>query len=241
MKDDINQNELEGNYINNEPSDEELNRLFIETAKKIGNIGIEGTKYSAQYQYMHVDTEHVIDNIEEYIIPECQQACRLLWSKNIETFMTSNYEDKDLYISFGQLSNENQTIFNEMSKNDKRYFFDEFRHYYGIRSKGINEESVNNLNSLTEVFLIQDVEKRRYKTADEFLAGFKCQDGSKTIDEYGHIITNTNPKLKDVSFIDALQASKSQDLYIEDEDRVYESQMYIKWHNRYIKNVELDK
>jgi hypothetical protein len=185
--------------------------------------------------------EYVVNDIEEYVIPECQEACKLLWSKNIETFMSSNYDDQDLYILLSKLSNENQKIFDEMSKNDKRYFFDEYRHYYGIGVNGTGEESVNDLNSLTEAFSIQDVEERRYKTADDFLKDFKYQGGPMAgIDKYGNIHRDINPTLKDVSFLDALQATKSQDLYVEEEDRVYESQIYLEWHKRYLKSVNLE-
>ena len=223
--------------------DDELAHISTERAKKFGGIGIEGRLHSGQYQkyqYTNVGMEYVVNDIEEYVIPECQQACRLLWSKNIETFMSSNHQDQDLYVLLSKLSNENQKIFDEMSKNDKRYFFDESTHYYGIRVNGAGEESVNDLNSLTETFSIQDVEERRYMTADDFLKDYKYQDGPMAgIDKYGNIHRGINPTLKDVSFLDALQATKSQGLYVEEEDRVYESQMYLEWHKRYLKSVDL--
>lgn len=232
-----NKNESAKRDIQHKSSDDEIDRLTIEFAKRIGGINSEREDYNTQYQYTSVDMESVVDNIEEYVIPECQQACRSLWSKNIETFMASDHQDQSLYVLITKLSNENQKIFDELSNNDKRYFFSDFRHCYGIRVKGVDEESANILNGLTEVFSIQDVESRRHQTADDYLENFKRKGGAVYVDEYGNIRRDINPDLKDVSFLDALQASNSEGLYVEKEDRVYNSPLFLEWHKRYQKNL----
>ena len=65
------------------------------------------------YQYQSVRTDKVAENIEEYVIPECQAACKAFWDKNITTFMCSNYDEIDdtKYVLIGsKLSEENQEI-----------------------------------------------------------------------------------------------------------------------------------
>ena len=56
------------------------------------------------YHYSVVDIEYVVENIDEYIIPENQAACKLLWSKNIFTIMSNNYENEHygVGISYGK-------------------------------------------------------------------------------------------------------------------------------------------
>ena len=73
---------------------------------------------STRYQYSYIELEDVISNPDEYIIPECQPACRAAWNKNIETFMVSNYDDENLYVLFANLSFENQEIFKKLIKLD---------------------------------------------------------------------------------------------------------------------------
>ena len=76
----------------------------------------ERPESTPQYEYQEVDVEEVIKNPEEYIIPECLEACKTLWSKNIETAMCANYHDStDLFIGLVDdgLSDENKKIFIE--------------------------------------------------------------------------------------------------------------------------------
>ena len=50
-----------------------------------------------KYNYSYVELEEVIFNPEEYI-------CKVLWEKNIETFVVSNNEDKHLYVFLPNIS-----------------------------------------------------------------------------------------------------------------------------------------
>ena len=54
------------------------------------------------------------------------------------------------------------------------------------------------------------------------------------IDKDGSIIRLENPKLANVSLLEALKQSRKEGLYIASEDRVYESRLYLEWHKRYI-------
>ena len=48
---------------------------------------------STRYQYMPTSVEEVMKNPEEFIIPECMECCKLLWSKGIDTRQCGNYDD----------------------------------------------------------------------------------------------------------------------------------------------------
>ena len=73
------------------------------------------------YQYSAVDMKLVMSNPEEFIIRENLEACKLLWSKNIFTKMTNNYENDYSWITLNTLSPENQEIFDSMRFVDKRF------------------------------------------------------------------------------------------------------------------------
>ena len=57
------------------------------------------------------------------------------------------------------------------------------------------------------------------------------------IDEYGHIISHENPELSNVTLEEALRITGNEQLYVEQENRVYESAMYLKWHQRYLESI----
>ena len=64
----------------------------------------------AQYQYSLVDVQYVKQNPEEFIIPDCLDACKILWEKGIDTTQCSNFEDKNcrwIEIDVACLSKEN--------------------------------------------------------------------------------------------------------------------------------------
>lgn len=73
------------------------------------------------YQYSVVDMKVVYDDIDEYIIPENQRACKLLWSKNIFTKMCNNYDNVDSWITISLFSEENKKLFDELALKDKRF------------------------------------------------------------------------------------------------------------------------
>ena len=54
------------------------------------------------------------------------------------------------------------------------------------------------------------------------------------IDEYGHIIRRENPELSNITLEEALKKSDKEELYVAKENRVYDSIMYLNWHQRYL-------
>ena len=221
--------------INKKYSDSEIDDKITEMMSKVGSSNKENTRY----QYSYVPLEYVIENPHEYIIPECMPACNHLWDKNIETYMVSNYEDDFLYVLLGDLSDANIAIIEDLSKVDTRYFWDEFRHYWGIRVNGVSKESSEELAKLTNVFVLQDT--KRYQTAEDFLDSYKRTNGKTYIDEYGHIVHDYNPELVNATLEEALKNRNCENLYVPEEGRIYDNQIYLEWHNRYKKSLSDSK
>ncbi len=211
-----------------------------DTTNRINSIfnNPNGQKFDTKYNYTDCDMEAVINNVDEYIIPECQSACYALWQKNIETFMVSNRDDTILYVLIRELSEKNKKIFDDMSKNDKRYFFDEGRHYDGIGVNGVDNSSSEELCRLTDVFEIQDVQETRYSTAEDFLEGYKRTDGEWIVLEDGSAGHEVNSALENATFEEALTATGKEGLYVPEEGKVYDSPMFLEWHKRYLQSIQ---
>jgi len=193
-------------------------------------------RYNTKYNYSYVELEEVISNPEEYIIPQCLPTCKTLWDKNIETFMVSNNEDKYLYVLLANVSEQNEAKMEQLLQNDKRFFFDDYRSAYGIKVDGFDEDAMRALLSLTQVFEMQDT--KRFMDIETYLNSFKRTGGELYFERDGTIHSKVNPKLADVSLLDALKLEGKESLYIEEEGRIYESPMYLSWHNRYKKYLE---
>ena len=221
--------------INKEYSDSEIDDKITEMMSKVGS----NNKENQRYQHSYVSLEYVIENPQEYIIPECMPACNHLWEKNMETFMVSNYDNDYLYVILDNLSDENIAIIEDLSKVDTRYFWDEFRHYWGIRVNGVSKESSEELAKLTNVFVLQDT--KRYQTAEDFLDSYKRTNGKTYIDEYGHIVHDYNPELVNATLEEALKNRNCENLYVPEEGRIYDNQIYLEWHNRYKKSLSDSK
>lgn len=213
---------------------------------------------SSKYEYgITDDIEGVIENAEEMIIPECREACKRLWDLNIETVECSNYNNSCLYISFDLTSNENYNTFRQMAEIDPRYFISDSTHSCTIAANSPEE-----LEKLTEVFTIQDVKEKRYKTVDEFLIDYKTYplDMDKYMDEfisdYGHVdpfqVKNNGvmgikeeykfrkSRIKS-TLCEALSDTGMERLYVEDEGRIYNSPFYLKWHLKYLNQQKINQ
>jgi len=193
-------------------------------------------KINYQYQYADVDLDIVIDDPNEYIIPECLPACKVLWDKNIETYMVSNREDDNLYVLVWNLSDENKTLFEDLMKKDSRFKFSTYRNTYAIEVDGITEKASLELKSLANLLLFQDT--LRFVSGEAFLENFKTTDGEYSVDENYNIIRLKNPKLENVTLSEALKETGKEELYVKEEDRVYENIMYLRWHQKYLKAVQ---
>lgn len=214
------------NDNNGQLSDSELADILSKFGTKK-----EGKSVDTKYQYPYVELEYVMDNPNEYIIPQCLPACRALWNRNIETFMVSNNDDSDLYVLMQNLSDENKTLMDRLSQADKRFFFDEYRGTYGIGVRGNDDKAMHELAALVDALQIQDT--LRFQTTEQFLESYKLTGGKVEIDEYGHIVRLPNPELKNATLQEALEKTGKSGLYVAGEGRIYESAIYLEWHNRY--------
>ena len=208
--------------------------MNIDEFKKM--LGESNKNDDTRYQYPYVELETVIENPDEYIIPVCLPACRALWDKNIETFMVSNNDDEDLYVLLANVSAENMAVLRELAQSDPRYFFDDFRNTLGIRVKGMTEDSMKELTALTEVFKIQDTV--RFHSDKDFLESYKITGGELEIGEDGTIYRKPNPTFANATIQEALEKTGKSHLYVAEEGKIYESPMYLKWHQRYKQSLQ---
>ena len=190
----------------------------------------------AKYQYSYVELPYVIENPEEYIIPECLEACKSLWNKNIETFMCSNDDDNNLYILVMNLSDKNLETMKRLVEENKNYFYSSYRNCYGIKVEDKSRNQVEKLNFLTEVFSMQDT--KRYVSGEDFLSNYKTTGGEVYIDDEDYSIRyRENPKLKNATLEEAIKETGKENLYIASENRVYSNELFLKWHKRYIDSL----
>lgn len=167
-----------------------------------------GENNNTRYQYMPNPTEFVMKHPEEFIIPECIECCKLLWSKGIDTFQCGNYEDPIengfwVEIDTRSLSNENKSILDEMSDGDSRVFFNEGlqgQHNYIIRVSRIN-----NLNASQELcdiannLMLQDTIS--YTTAEDLLDRYKRVGGELKLTETGVAYSEINPERENARYL----------------------------------------
>lgn len=124
--------------------------------------------------------------------------------------MVSNNNDNDLYVLLTNVSPENMVVFHEMQKHDHRFIYDRFRNTIGIKVRGNDNNAMHELESLTEIFAIQDT--MRFKSAEDFLESYKYTDGEMTIADDGTIHIAKNPKLENISLHEALKKSDKESL-----------------------------
>ncbi len=201
-----------------------------------------------QYEYGRSENiEEIMKNPEEYIIPECLEACKALWSKNIETLMCANYNgNSNLFITLpgiDSLSDENQTIFKDNA--GEGFTLGEEHDNPEIEVAGQTQESAVALLELVDKLKIQDVRRCRYQSAEEFLEEYKYGDmpAEYTNDEYGNAIVSRqyDPRRINATLQDALEQTGKASLYVPSEGRIYESQMFLDWHNRYLESRDNDE
>lgn len=169
------------------------------------------------YKYSVIGIEYVMEDIDEFIIPENQEACRLLWSKNIFTLMTNNYENEHgdcdfSWIALCQLSEENQAIFDKMlAANDPRVGI--FRTKQIIKIPIQPRKGVATFDSFKEIidlFEPQDVQKEGYMTIEEFM--IRYTDCYRTEINPEHLKA-IKPKFSDFNG-DASAYSRAYDEYV---------------------------
>lgn len=132
-----------------------------------------------KYSYVSMPIKEVMENMEEFIIPENIRIIEYLWDKNILTTQTNNYEDSFSWISIGELSEENSEIFwrlvNEMLVLDEK-MAPKFTTYKGISVPIVpgTKDPFEEFKPLIDLLKPQDVQKDGYMTVDEFF--LNCTD-----------------------------------------------------------------
>jgi hypothetical protein len=216
-----------------------------------------------KYQYTAVKMEYVERNPKEYVIPECLDACRILWENNIFTFMCSNNEDQNTtWIALDSLSEENTKNLEQLKK------LGVVSIYRGAPTLVIKEEGESARKKLTELvknFSMQDI-PYGYQKIEDFLITKGCyKEIQNSIDEvlmpskddYEDGVEGTKKYFKDydkyMEYVSAPKTIKIYDeakmsktvheyldedniahLYIENEGRLYDSEYYFGKHKNFL-------
>lgn len=126
----------------------------------------------------HTSLEEVEANPERYIMSECIPACKELWSKNIYTFMVSNYEgESGIWIEiYNEISNENLEYLKRIkSKNIAVNIY--HNGCYQIMINHIGQNASDLLLEICKGFKMQDVPKNiAYYNEEDFLITCGCYD-----------------------------------------------------------------
>jgi hypothetical protein len=225
------------------------------------NLDFDQSVTPKRYQYTHMDVSYVAENINEYIIPECRQACKLLWDKNIFTYLCTNYDNDYTAIAISEFSAENQKIYYELSQTDSRLI--NWRGLPAIRLEATGKEVIPVLNGLTDLFRMQDVLYDGYYTIESFLIERGCynivdnprymkdnqsenskdlQAMMKHLDDYNdntpHIYVYDETKVKR-SLASYLKEAGLTDFYVPHEGKIFKNEFYFKAHKNYLSFIGL--
>ena len=203
-----------------------------------------GNNYS-QYDYQPSNVEFVMKHAEQFIIPECIECCKLLWSKGIDTFQCGNYNDIIengfwVEIDTDSLSEENKKILEELSEVDSRIFFDESpreKHNYIIRVERLNNPNASQeLCDIADNLSLQDTV--HFTTATELLDKYKKIGGEYKLTETGAVYQEINPERQNATLTDALMTIEHPELYIAEEGRLYHNKHALNVHMNYLNQLE---
>lgn len=189
-----------------------------------------------KYEYSLVDLKYVKENPEEYIIPDCLEACKILWDKGIRTAQCSNLEDLDsrwIEIDTVGLSQENSTIlYNNINAHVEGFYIGGMTHNPRISVNGTGEEASKRLCELANMLSLQDT--CDFVSSDDYLDSYKRTDGEYIVLPTGVIQRDYNPLYSIATIADALNANDAWDLYVEEEGRVYDSAEALQAHIDYL-------
>lgn len=176
-----------------------------------------------KYQYTHEPAGKVMQNPEEYIIPECLEACKILWGKGITTFMCSNYENVILYVSLEEdlLSEENRQII--YSSKEKEVFGRDIINGAPCIKASTSEE----LCKLANIFKMQDC--MRYDTNEVILESYRRRGGKWEILDTGAIRAAINPERANATLEDALK-EVDLSLYDAEEGKLFHDRFAFEHH-----------
>ena len=191
---------------------------------------------NTRYQYGLTPTMLVKENPEEYIIPDCLEACRILWEKGIDTTQCSNYEDHNyrfIEIDIATLSKENSSFFYEHYNNGEAGFsIGGMTHNPRIHVDCEGEEAKTRLCELAQMFSLQDTNE--YWTVEDYLDSYRRTNGKYIVLEDGNVQRDINPEYANATLADALDARDEWELYVEEEGRIYSSREALEKHHEYL-------
>ena len=99
-----------------------------------------------------------------------------------------------------------------MKQQDPRFVFDGYRNTIGIAVKRNNENSIYELQELTEVFKIQDT--LRFQSAEDILESYNHTGGEMIIVDDRTIHRNINPELVNITLQEALEKREGDSLFL---------------------------
>ena len=213
--------------------------------ERIQNGMVSGTTSDTRYQYMPTSIEDVMKNPEQYIIPECMECCKILWSKGIDTYQCGNYDDALglgfwVEVDYDTLSDENKKKLEEISKNDSRVYFAEGlqgQHTYRMRVERVNNPNASDeLSEIARNLLLQDT--CLFTIDEDLLDQYKKVGGEYKIDETGNAYCDYNPERVDATLYDALKSIEHPELYVAKEGRLYHSQHALNVHKNYLEQID---
>ena len=200
------------------------------------------------FNYAGLSIDKIVDNPDEYIVPECLEACKKFWNMNIFTASCSNRresknEDGSIkkYIMVSNLSDENKKIFEDLiESNPNNYTKREINKvdYYAIYifSKDDNRDldSIKLLDLVTP-FKMQDCLEGFVSIKDYYL---KKILGDYYSDENNSISISESELIATVK--KNLGASGNLDLLDLDRGIIYKNRFYRDAHLKYLKMQQKD-
>ena len=200
------------------------------------------TPRGIRYEYTPAEISSVKANPEEYIIPDCLEACKILWEKGINTYQCSNYEDHNyrfIDIDTSGMSEENLNfLYGKINSEAEGFTIGGLSKHPRIYVNVEGEEASKRLCELASMFSLQDTAE--YRTVEEYLEHYRRNAGQP--DHYtdignGMLLLDENPEFANATLSEALTANNDWDLYIEEEGRVYRSQEALQFHLQYLEKV----
>lgn len=200
------------------------------------------------FNYVGFSIDKIINNPDEYIVPECQEACKKFWDMNIFTASCSNRretinEDGSIkkYIMVSHLSDENKKIFENLIESNPNNYVKKTivgEDYYAIYIFSKDED--RDLDSLKLLDLVTP-----FKMQD-------CLEGFVSIKEYylkkilGDYYSNEDvsisiPESELIATVKKkLGASGNLDLLDLDRGIIYKNRFYRDAHLKYLKMQQKD-
>lgn len=244
-------NEKETRNNNKDDEDDDKTQAFI---KNFGNKSND-EKVSTRFRYSYTPMEEVEQNPEQYVIPECLDACRILWAKNIFTGMCSNNQDDgNTWIAIEKLSEKNSKILDEIKKLGYVSFY---RSWEQLIVNDEGEKAKELLERLASQFEIQDI-PYGYDSIEDFLVDIGIskevpnpifvKKDTGAMSETDRIEYMFSPQSSEtITVYDATKLQKpiqeyveengKSQLYLPDEGRVYDSDYYLQKHNNYLQHL----